>query len=85
MDSVTAAETVRTLKQLKVLDVIEVADVAQVPERVRVVLDSIGLSDIVRIGKLIMISDEIALVEVVFTVLPHVPFYLPLRVRGRLS
>jgi hypothetical protein len=51
-------------------DAVNLVDAAQIPSKILKVLDSVGLGDAVKVDKALIVSDQIALVEVVYAFLP---------------
>jgi len=82
LDAVGLSDVILCDKQLIVSDVVHVTETV-LRNKVMTLLDSVGLSDVVKVNKIIIVSDELALVELVSAIpqLPHVTFYLPIRLK----
>ena len=84
LDAVGLSDVIFCDKQLIISDVAHVTETV-LRNKVIELLDSVCLSDVVKVNKIIIVSDELALVELVSAIpqLPHVPFYLPIRLKVR--
>lgn len=65
MDQIALSDMVLILKQLRVIDAVDLMDVVSTPTRVLHVLESVGLSEDACVGKILVVSDQMALVETV--------------------
>jgi hypothetical protein len=81
-DVAVSVDGILSDKRAAVEDLVSLVE-ALLRTRVTAILEGLGLSDVASVSRVFLVSDELALVELVIASIWHRPFYLPVRIRVR--